>query len=987
MESLDVIVFHGDDGFDKIFVSDYLIALNTHQGGNKDWSKITSLVGANTLELLQTPATGILTKAGSPDYRITVPSALNYGIRRYDMKKEKEKSKGGIGAGRELWMSEKDFESLMLTDSNNQKIKAGVDFTGRRVQIQLQQTDVLIHPRMLETLSIITVGVGKKGCDHTRSDVMYERVYQGDLHIMAGTCFDIDQSIQLNIIGEVGVNRHERQLALGGVQRVGDKIFTKRFQTADQQKVLHMTVASNLYPEKAALYDGQRGASVKVKEGFELDAESRALDEIAIEWKRHPTGARTSDILRLCTRKGKREGYTDPQGAERLHARLLQNFSRFLGANTQEIRNIRAEDKSDGEIFAATLMVITSDSMERTIWSEEKYSVLRGIYLYCREKLGPIYYTLRKDFRWRIRDRYTDRTKCWNVCDQRQYFMNRYNYYDLRLEAGNTIYKWKVEKIEQEAKTNQDEGYPYKKFDGEEEDDPDVIVHSIDAEKYNTFMQRIINNGWQEKDGIGQIMEERSGIENFYFTKDAYIDDRGFLVLPPYYDKKIKSTLYQSSFHVRRVTITSPGTEDPWVIKTADKEISEERTWLLPLDHIVDTVPCLRGQGLSDVEQQTSGRFNEIINDIKKDEQLKAFFPDEINEEDYCPAKTVLKYVSLRKRIHVFSVLKWFMPVERLREFIGSDDYEYVGEDHTQVFQLEQEIERRHSYTSIVLYVIELGYERIVNMYTDEQIRVLQEILRSNEEGSRNDWIQKNLPCFYECFKKVPLAKKVEDVVPLVLYQALVLSTYPRAANQNKSHPLFLFEKDKLRIVPINTSNQRGDYELMRGLYIMRFHYGFKARRNDLEADLLSVIKKVWEYWERLSSDPVALDDARRIRKELIKAHIYGYCGIIQTAATFVLPITSPKKGFIVLAISQDIVKLADLQNVIRAQYHDIANYIIGICGVTLGRQGHMEAIMCENIQGRQLKKVVLGHKMELLHIKFPGRVFENHEIITKLVN
>nr|CAN89123.1 VP2 protein [Epizootic hemorrhagic disease virus (serotype 5 / strain CSIRO 157)] len=987
MESLDIIVFHGEEGFNNVYAYDYLLALNTKQAGNKDWTKITSLVNAETVELIQAPAIELLTREGSADYRITVPSAINYGIRRYDMKKTRDRRNTTREKEGDCWVSEKDYETLMLTDLGNQKIKTGVDYTNRRIRIQLQQLDILMHPKFVETLSVVVFCDEKDQCDHTRSDIAYNRVLHGDLHIMAGTCYDLAQNIQLNIIGEVGVNAHDRQLALGGVLRRGEKIFTSRVQNVAHQKVIRAGTPSDLFLEKVALFNGERGADVKTREGIAPSAETIALDDIAAKWKQHPTDEYTRDIIRLCKAKGRWSGYTEPSNSDAMDSRLEGNLNRYLKNVTQEIQNIRSENKGAGPTLAAALIIITCDSLERTIWDNEAHSVLRGIYLYGQEKLGSVYYTLRKDFRWSIRERYTDRSTCWRVCDRKQYFMARYNYYGLRLEAGDTIYKWEIKKMDLEKETTSEEGYPYSKYEGAEEDDDDTIVHNIDGAKYSAFLQRVINNGWQEKDGIGQIMEERSGLENFQFTKDAYIDDRGFLVLPQYYEKRIKSTLYCSEFCIRRVAITSRGTDDPWVRKTADKEVTEEDTWLLPLDHIIDTVPCFRGQILSNQKQPVSARFGEIIQELKLDDYNEKILQDKIQGEDYCPTKIILGYVSLRKRMKVFSILKWYMPVSRIEEYIGSEEYKYTTERYDQVFGMEHEIEIRKSYTSVILYIIELGYELQVRTYTDEEIRVLEEVLRTNDNEVRTLWFQKNLPAFFSKLSALPKAKIVEDLIPLVLYQALIMSIYPRAANQNRSHPFFLFEEGKLRIVPLKTANHRGDYELMRCLHVMRFHYGFKARRHELEADVLDVIGKIWKYWDAMACDMVALDDTRRVRNELTKAHMYTYCGVVRTAAIFVLPITNPEKGFIALIISQKGANLSFLRDVVRARFNDVEKYLIGMCGVVVGEGGHIESILCENLKGKRLNKVVMGHKMELLHVKFPGRVFENHEVVTKLVN
>nr|WHN57553.1 VP2 [Epizootic hemorrhagic disease virus] len=970
MDSVEFAILNTTQRPDESVIYDYLASVWTRVYKDELEGKMEHLVNANTIELTRGEARNVFERTLSDEYKISFPDAINYGIMRYDDEHEKYNEKRLMLA--ESLKPTGEYEILLRTSVKHQRIKPEYGAQNARISFSFSGGTLRIHSKFVESLKFDVVNYEKEDCDHTNWDVHYDMIQQGTIMIGSGTCYDLLKQLELIVVGDIRLSTQERRhLITQQIIPVGTPEITNREPYKDEQTKIQASQGPRLNELKKNVFSRRYGLKVKYLERLQDDPIITRLDEIAEEWMRRQSGEKIEELCNLLEAKGKemKIARTNTEYYRGARTRFYNVLKQNLVKTTDEIRNIRGvSNEKAGSILAAVLLVSACDSKKRAIWYDDDSPIYRGVMLYATEKLGCVYYGLRKRFTWSIRSTYVD--ECRKVCDRRQTFMTRIPYFDLNQEEGDSIYKWNLVALGREVKTNWMDGYPYEAY--AEDDEDQVLVHDIDSRKYSTMIQRVIDHGWSEKNGISTIISDIGGIEKYDFTKDAYIDEAGFVKLPDYYDKLIKSTMYGFSFKITRVSITSSKTNDPWHKKTADNLISEMELWRVPLDNVIDVTQCLSGSSVSNTKQQRSARFNELV--------------AEDGEDKDCVQKYVLTKIRNETFIRVYSILKWYYPTTLIDELIGEDEYEYHAEEYSDTFGEQNMIISSRKFSSLIVSMIIKAYgdDRVKEI--SNSVTLLYRLLEYKGK-EREEYLKRIMPKFYAKISEVRVAEKVEDMLPLVFFQALLMSENQWVMDKRVSLPLILFCKDQERIVPISLKSNMISSPLLQLLHIMRFHPGKMRRATALGADVKEVLPKVLDFWMNVSFEKEALHTIKYVSEQYTKNIMCSYCGGNELVASFVLPITHPDRGFIVIIITTEDVTNSNAEAIAKSRFSDVAKYIKGIVHISATREGTARVRGGGGIKSRVLDKVVLGTRFQLVQIKMGENVFENHELVTKLMN
>nr|CAN89149.1 VP2 protein [Epizootic hemorrhagic disease virus (serotype 8 / strain CPR 3961A)] len=970
MDSVEFAILNTTQQPDESVIYDYLASIQVRTYNDELEGKMEHLVDKNTIELTRGEARNVFERTVNSEYRISFPDAINYGIMRYDDEHERYNEKNLMLVEGLKPIGE--YEIMLRTSVKHQRIKPEYGTQNARISFLFSGGILRVHSKFVESLKFDVINYEKEDCDHTDWDAHYDMIQRGAVMIGSGTCYDLLKQLELVVIGDIRLSTQERRhLITNQVIPVGTPEITNREPYKDKQTKVRAQQGPRFNELKQNIFSCRYGLEVKHVERLHDDPIISRLDEIADEWMRRQSSERIEEICDLLEAKGKevKTARTNAEYYRGARVRLYNVLKQNLVKTTDEIRNIRGvSGERAGSILAAVLLVSACDSKKRAIWYDDDSPIYRGVMLYAIEKLGCVYYGLRKRFTWSIRSTYVD--GCRRVCDRRQTFMTRIPYFDLNQEEGDSIYKWNLVAIGREVKTNRMDGYPYEAYTGDDEDQ--VLVHDIDPRKYSTMIQRVIDHGWSEKDGISTIISDVGGIEKYDFTKDAYIDEAGFVKLPDYYERLIKSNLYGFSFRITRVSVTSSKTNDPWHKKTSDDLINETELWRAPLDNVIDVTQCLSGESISNTKQRRSARFNELI--------------PEDEEEKYCIQKHVLTKIKNELFTRVYSILKWYYPANLIDELIGEDEYEYHAEEYNDTFGEENLIMKSQTLSSLIVSMILMAYgdERVRETYNSTTL--LYRLLE-HKGKEREKYLKRVLPKFYTKITETRTAEKVEDILPLVFFQALLMSESQWVMDKRVSLPIMLFCKDQERIVPISLKSNMISSPLLQMLHIMRFHPGKVRRATVVGAEIKEVLPKVFDFWMGISFEREALHTIRHISEQYTKNIICNYCGGNELAASFILPIVHPDRGFIVVIVTTEDVANSNAEAIARSRFGEVAKYIRGIVHISVTREGTARVRSGGGVKSRVLDKVVLGMRFQLVQIKLGENVFENHELVTKLMN
>nr|AEE98258.1 VP2 protein [Epizootic hemorrhagic disease virus]AGV40796.1 VP2 [Epizootic hemorrhagic disease virus 6] len=972
MDSVEFAIINEQRQPDESIIYDYLMTIQTRAYSGEREGKVEHMIGKNTLELTQGEARGFLDRTVDDEYRISFPDAVNYGIMRYDDEHERYNEKNAILLEHLKPVGE--YEIMLRASTKHQRIKPEYGTQNARITFLYSGGKMRIHSKFVESLKFEVANYGKEDCDHTRWDANYDMILDGGIMIGSGTCYDLLKQLELIVIGEIQLSTRERQNAITRQMiPIGTPEITNREPYKNKQTKIQAAQGPGSNDLKERIFSGRYALEVKRIERLLNDPIMARLDQIAEEWKQRPSNDNLDELCDLLEEKGKqlKVASTTAEYYKNARLRLYNVLKGNLVKNTDEIGNIRAVRNEDaGSILAAVLIVSACDSKKRAIWYDDHSPIYRGVMLYATEKFGCVYYGLRRRFTWSIRPTYVD--GCPRVCDRRQTFMTRLPYFDLNQEEGDSIYKWDLVPIERDVNTTWMDGYPYEPYSGDDEDQ--VLVHNFDARKYREMIQRIINGEWQEKDGVATIISDVGGIEKYDFTKDAYIDEAGFVKLPDYYEKEIKSKLYGYSFKITRVSITSSKTDDPWHPKTAGKLINENELWRVPLENIIDITQCLSGRAVNNAKQKRSARYDELLSE------------EEGGEARECIQKYALEKIRKRLFTRVYSVLKWYYPMDVINDSIGEDNYEYKPEELKDIFSDDTLINESHGLGSLILSMI-------VKAYGDEKTKELANsttfLYRVTEYvgKEREGYLKKTMPKFYAKITKVREAEIVEDILPFILFQALLMSIKHQMMDSRLSLPFILFCKDEERIVPVSLKDNLISSPILQVLYLMRFHPGKQRRQTLVGAEVKEVLPKLLKFWWNLTFERKTLNITEHVSEQYVKGIVCNYCGANELTASFILPITHPDRGFIVVIATTEDVTNSDAEATAISRFGEVAKYIKGIVHISTTREGAARVRGGGGIKSRILEKVVLGTRFQLVQVKMGENVFENHEMVTKLMN
>nr|BAW33083.1 VP2 protein [Epizootic hemorrhagic disease virus 2] len=982
MEEIFISVIDSSQRVPKQLYKDYPVIIDVGQRKGENRLPVERLEGKHTIELIQSEARDLFQYDSKDDYEIIFPDALSIGIRRYDWRHREFSRNQNTSDGRGLISSDDAFEELMRSSNANVRVKT--DFNEEHIHHELSYCDVYVNATIAETIEISAHNSEKKDCFHGEETAVYNHMLTEALCIGSGTCYDLEEHVQLKTVGEVGLRPRDHVDVSGRTHPKGEKMITRRFG-GGEIKTLTTSINPDQFDLKKKIFNEEIAVTVEKRDLIKYDDEIMQLDEIAVKWIRNQNADDLEKIILLLEAIGEKDKRVEPANTEDIRNKFKRKLQVNLQKTDGEIRNIRNyHQHGEPKRLAAILILTMCDVMNRAIWGDNRFKLVRGVYNYGKYRMGSVYHAMRTDMMWQLRSSYLD--TCPRVCDRRKYLMYRYNYFSLGRETGDSIYKWDIRTMRDDKMTTRSKGWQYGAIEDEEESD-EVLIHDFDESKYAEYMQRVIQGPWIEKDGIGILMKEQAAIELFDFTRDAYVDEAGFLRLPAYYNKLIKSTLYESSFKVRRVEITQGKRPDPWTQKTEDELKKENEMWLLPVYSVVDRAFCMTGNLLSTAKQEQSARFAAIIEALKKEKrEVRERYSR--NDSYTCPMLNVFNYTGYRQRRFVFSILKNHLPKNLLIDMYPDEDIEYDPHDYTDCMGKEEILMKMRSIFEVILYLIQIGFEKEVVVLSEEEIRVVKHRMIKREH--RNDIMSTLLPEFSRIIRrgeKMQEVEKNEDLLPMYFYQSLILSNELIYENANKSHPVLMFCKKRVRIVPIQTNVWRKDVPLLSFLFVLKYHAGWRRRGETIEEDVRTVWPHLTKYWLNIEFPRREITDSTLMRMHPLNTHFSTYCSRMSEVYSFALPIVHPTKGIVVIGIIPDTISNAQGFSVIKQRFHSIEQYVHARIILRVLENGHVSVYGDGDVKCNLLEKFCCGRKSKIVRVKLNGKVYANPEIISKLMN
>nr|QGW56796.1 VP2 protein [Bluetongue virus] len=663
--------------------------------------------------------------------------------------------------------------------------------------------------------------------------------------------------------------------------------------------------------------------------------------------------------------------HEEPIDEEGISLRFQQEIDDVFSLANREnvaVRNVQTI-ASDEKKFFALIVIAATDVNRGRIWRTNPYPCLRGALIAAECVLGDVYFAMRRVFKWSVRPTYGTNER---QLEDNKYVYSRINLFESDLPVDHEVIHWHYELLAP-IETTYDNGCLCTADRGE-----DDLLCKIDDEAYKLMFDEAIRIGWQQHTFKLYKMLTSPNLLTIDFERDAYVGSDSSLVMPDYYDKWIRSPMFNARLRLKKVRLNADRTSDPWNDRVAGGTLKPSTE---SLGYVLGRFYDLRLQfidgGLS-VKQQQSAVF-EYMGAREDFSKLTHY---ERGERNICPHAGGTLYIMRRVALEMVSSYEKLSPEYHIGHEHTTYTHPSVNYMHLErVFEMED-------LTQLICYVIDYVFERRNSLREVGEARRIVYLIQNATGVRRHDVLNQAFPHFFARFLKL---RNVETVCDLnvVNFLPLLLLVRDNASYQHKqwSIPMILYDRT-IKLIPVEVGAHANRFGFRSFFSYVRFHPGDAFKRQGADASHKKIGSICFTYYTETTISQGAVDiPVITTKMDSLRVHLAALCGGISDSLVYALPVAHPQKCIVLIIIGDEKLDPYIRSELVVSKYRYSRQHIQGTVSICMYKNGQFKVHTTGIAKHRICEKTILKFRCKTILVKTPGYVFGNDELMTKLLN
>nr|CAE51102.1 VP2 protein [Bluetongue virus 15] len=797
-----------------------------------------------------------------------------------------------------------------------------------------------------ESMSYHYIGVERDKCDHSKWHRFFPMLLSDSINLGKEVGYILKKTYKIKAIGEAREGqRQELRVDVPYTPGIG------RNERISDMKL----------PVYKRFLEGYIRCQIEPNVPEKLTELKNQLDAICVAWYGGQVPIVADEICKITSRIGRLMWNTEEEPVdETMRSRAFQESIRLMfRTENSEYNNIQAigSGRTQRQKFYAPLIIAATDSFRWRIWWNNPYPCLRGCLIACEMELGDVYKSLKSIYKWTLRSSYSSQREIDRQLNVFPY--QKINLFDFSGTPGTEIIHWRIVHIPVPDEIDYEHGYLCP-----ESGDYDIVM-AVDDDLYSAFKHRVIDRGWEHQAmKLDELVPQENNIFKMEFEKDAYLDNRNHLVLPPYYNKVVYCPLFHATAKITPTEISHRQSDDPWCERTlygfrGDHVI----THYTGLNHIVNRRKPLMGQTLS--VAQSMGDYTKYI----------------LGDDGSANSCTGTAYSSRLPTMlfqDIFDAI-----IRHLPKVILKDQADYFSESRKRVSDIID-------WDTFIVYSIYACFERKNQVLREEDATQIVRGISTAGKEKRLKLIERSFPIYYRELMKIKNAKTWKDAYAFNFLPLLLCAgTNVQYVHRQWSYPVLVSMEKGPRIIPAMVGRDLADGNLGDWHAYIKYYMGQHMEDQEVEEDSLEILKISLEHYMSHSYISNVKDVAVRMTKEIVlDLYFASGCNGVSEMMTFLLPIIHPRKGLVMFCIADDQVQPQVQCETALRRFPYTREYIHDVIVIQVGRPGELKQVWKRgSTKVKVCRRNFLRYDHKVILSRLCGLVYGNYELMTKLTN
>nr|AWM11424.1 VP2 [Bluetongue virus 15] len=915
-------------------------------GGKND---VTSIPRLKCIDVKQESIRTGLRYRPDAETNVVFPRNLDVLIRAYDHKHQLTRDKrpteydsSSISDGDVTkWVTNRTDEFYDL-----QPIYHSTDERVSKIKFTSLLGSIATESNYAESMSYHYIAIERSVCDHSRWHRFFPMLLSDTINLSKEVGYILKETYKIKAIGEARDGQRQ-ELHVDAPYTPG----VRRNERISDMK----------QPVYKRFVEGYIRCQIEPNVPERLTELKNQLDGISTAWYGGQTPIVADEICRITSQIGRMMWNTEEEPVdETMRSRVFQESIRLMfRAENSEYVNIQAvgSGRTQRQKFYALLMIAATDSFKWRIWWNNPYPCLRGCLIACEMELGDVYKSLKSIYKWTLRSSYSSQREIDRQLNVFPY--QKINLFDYAGTPGTEIIHWRITHKPVPEEVDYEHGFPCP-----ESGDTDIVM-AIDDDLYSTFKRKVIERGWEQQAlKLDELVLSENNIFKMEFEKDAHLDNRNHLVMPPYYDKTIYCPLFHATARITSTEISHRQSDDPWSDRTLHGFKGDHvMTHYTGLNHIMNRRKPLMGQTLS-VTQRLGDYVKHVLG--------------EGWSADSCVGTAYSKRLPQTLFSDVYDSLIRHLPKLLLKEQI-----DYFSESKSRIEEITD-------WDTFVVFMLSTCFERRGQIVKEEDATQIVRNIRLAGKEKRLRLIEKSFPVYYNQLLKLKNAKTWSETYAFnFLPLLLCIGTNIQYAHRQWSYPVLVPTERGPRIIPAMVGRELVDGSLGDWHAYIKYYMGQHMEDLEIEEDYQELLRISFEHYMSHSYVSNVKDVAVRMTKEiLLDLYFASGCNGVSEMVTFLLPVIHPRKGLVVFCIADDLTQPQVQCEAALRRFPYTREYIHDVIVIQVGRPGELRQVWRRNnTKVKICRRNFLRYDHKVILSRLCGLVYGNYELMTKLTN
>nr|CAD2286088.1 VP2 [Bluetongue virus] len=921
--------------------------------GNKhDLTKIPEL---NMVDISKLGITDALKYRPTRNNGVVVPRLLDITLHVYDCRKKLKATRGLVFETDTEWMKWAISDRMDI-----QPLKVMID-EYHFINYQLFNCNVKAKSRNIDTIyyDYHPLEQETKKCNHTNLELMRSLTVVEMFHILQSAAYALKPNFTL-------VATAERQNVETSFNAVGSRWHTMKAGTE----------IKNRGDEYEKFISGLVQVEVKGRCLEAIRQEMTQLQEVQRKWDSSGKQGSVVYAYEICgalSEIGRKESNVhretvDEEGILSRFQHELDDIFSQMNRENLAVRSTKSYHATSEEQFYALIMIAATDTYSGRIWRTNPYPSLRGALIAAECKLGDVYNTLRKKFNWSVRRTYGEAER---ALENNKYVYTRINLFESNLSVDDEVIYWRYERMTP-IETTYDNGYicTEQKKGGQK---------GCRIDEVWSIQERVeeITAGWlQESLKLHTILTDPN-LLTIDFEKDAYVESDSGLTMPNYFNKWIRSPMFNARLRLTKGRIYAEKTSDPWNNRIMDGTIKASTESLgYALGGFYDLCPQFVDDVLSTNQQQSS-----VFEYLSTREDFSKLTPYARGER-VCPHTGGVLYTLRRTALEVLTnYMKLDPECHQGSEYVAYR-HPSVEYDHLEcVLEMED-------LAQLVCYVIDCIFERRRQLRDVMEARRIVNLIQSASGKRRHEILERVFPTFFTRFLKLRDVELIRDL-SIVNFLPLLFLVHDNIVYQHRqwSVPMILYDRS-IKLIPVEVGAHANRFGFKSFYNFIQFHPGDARKRQEAEDAHKKMGQICYAYYTDTTISQGRVDvPVITTKLDTLKVYMAAICGGLSDSLVYALPVAHPEKCIVLITIGDDKLDPHIRAELVVSKYRYSRKHIRGVVSICLNKTGSFKVYANGIAAFRICDKTILNYSCKAILIKTPGYVFGNDELMTKLLN